>query len=595
MILRVSQMLRWVLPVVVTLLFFWQTLGIWFRADDFAWLGLRLSIHRPSDLLEALFAPMAQGTVRFLSERTFFLVFEKLFGLNPLPFRIAILAAQSVSGILLATVTRRLTGSAVTGAIAVIFWVLQVGLTDAMGWISSANQIFCGLFILAAFLAFIDRRMIWCWIIFVLGFGTLETMVVFPALLLVYVLIFDRERIKQTLPFWIPSLIFLWLRLGVFGKISNDPAYAMHFAPKDLWNTLSVYIDLSIGWWIVIPVALLIAWKTFVQDYVPVFGLAWLLILIAPILPLKNHVLLYYLAVPGMALAFLLAFLVEDLWKRNALGGLAAMALTISLVLTQWKHTRWTLDWHRDRSAAARQLIQGVASAHSAYPDKTIFLARISNELFWQALADDPFRLTGTPRPFLAPGAEKGIDSHQEWGGIKGWMIPLPATKQLFRQGKALVYEPAKTRLNDVTPQWAKQVAQLPEGFASVVELGDEAYIRHLADGWYQPENHARWMAKKAAVMLSTPEDATQIVVKGYLSSALLNTDAVELKVLADDQTLGMQKLQTPDTPFELSYVLPRELRGKPEVRVQLESNRTITVPGDERVLSFIISSIQAQ
>jgi len=35
-----------------------------------------------------LFAPKAQGTIRFLSERLFFLVFSSLFGLNVVPCRI---------------------------------------------------------------------------------------------------------------------------------------------------------------------------------------------------------------------------------------------------------------------------------------------------------------------------------------------------------------------------------------------------------------------------------------------------------------------------------------------------------------------------
>ncbi len=57
-------------------------LKTWFFQDDFAWLALRLGINSPSDLLHALFAPIAQGTVRTLSERLYFLVFPSLFGLN---------------------------------------------------------------------------------------------------------------------------------------------------------------------------------------------------------------------------------------------------------------------------------------------------------------------------------------------------------------------------------------------------------------------------------------------------------------------------------------------------------------------------------
>ena len=89
--------LRFALPTAVCLLLYWRTLSFWFRADDFAWLGLRLSIHRPWDFLVALFEPQAQGTIRFLSERAFFLTFEKMFGLDSTPFRVAVLLALLLS------------------------------------------------------------------------------------------------------------------------------------------------------------------------------------------------------------------------------------------------------------------------------------------------------------------------------------------------------------------------------------------------------------------------------------------------------------------------------------------------------------------
>src|ERR1700681_231629 len=63
-------------------------LKTWFFQDDFAWLALRLDISSPSDLLQALFAPKAQGTIRTLSERLSFLTFSSLFGLNIVPFKV---------------------------------------------------------------------------------------------------------------------------------------------------------------------------------------------------------------------------------------------------------------------------------------------------------------------------------------------------------------------------------------------------------------------------------------------------------------------------------------------------------------------------
>ena len=58
------------------LLLYWRVPITWFVNDDFAWLGLPLEVHHARDLLSVLFAPRAQGTVRFLGERLFFLVFS---------------------------------------------------------------------------------------------------------------------------------------------------------------------------------------------------------------------------------------------------------------------------------------------------------------------------------------------------------------------------------------------------------------------------------------------------------------------------------------------------------------------------------------
>lgn len=63
----------WLIPPLFCLVLYKRGLTAWFQADDFAWLGLRLQVHDQGSLLHALFAPMAQGTIRPWSERAFFL------------------------------------------------------------------------------------------------------------------------------------------------------------------------------------------------------------------------------------------------------------------------------------------------------------------------------------------------------------------------------------------------------------------------------------------------------------------------------------------------------------------------------------------
>src|ERR1039458_10256349 len=129
----------------------WRGFAAWFRADDFAWMSLTLGVHNFPDVLKALFSPMAEGTIRPLSERGFFMAGFALFGLHALPFRIAIFATQIANLALVASIGRRLTGVSGAGFFAAIFWTANNSTATALGWASAYNQVLCAFFLLLAF------------------------------------------------------------------------------------------------------------------------------------------------------------------------------------------------------------------------------------------------------------------------------------------------------------------------------------------------------------------------------------------------------------------------------------------------------------
>src|SRR5579863_10115838 len=83
---RGGKLAYFLAPILVCLAVYWRVPFIWFRIDDFAWLGLPLDA-QDFGLWRALFRPQAEGTVRVLSERVFFLVSSSVFGLHAWPFR----------------------------------------------------------------------------------------------------------------------------------------------------------------------------------------------------------------------------------------------------------------------------------------------------------------------------------------------------------------------------------------------------------------------------------------------------------------------------------------------------------------------------
>ena len=247
---RIGSLIWWLLPI--TFLFWLYSTGLrtWFLADDFAWLGLLRDVHTFHDVLSALFTPAAQGTIRPWSERGFFLLFESLFGLDSLPFRICVFATMTANLLLIVWITRRITGSRWP-----VLWQPSSGaantaLVTVMSWNSSYNEALCSLFLLGSLVLFIryaetGRRVFWWWqlVVFILGFGALEINVVYPALAAAYVL-FVAPRVRRAASFEShPALLHLsrlFLVHMAVAPVPEDGPYATRIDIK-MFRTLATY------------------------------------------------------------------------------------------------------------------------------------------------------------------------------------------------------------------------------------------------------------------------------------------------------------------------------------------------------------------
>ena len=178
----------WITPPLVALVLYWPGLTCWFQKDDFAWLGLRQLVGGWGDLGWALFAPLAQGTIRTLSERAFYLSFSTLFGLNPLPYRCFAFLTHAGTLTLLSAVCSRLTGSRAAGFWAAILYTVNGALAYALSWTPIYYELACSFVLLLSLWLLIRGNYIAQWITFLLGFGVLELNVVYPALAAVYAL-----------------------------------------------------------------------------------------------------------------------------------------------------------------------------------------------------------------------------------------------------------------------------------------------------------------------------------------------------------------------------------------------------------------------
>ncbi|MDQ2949368.1 MAG: glycosyltransferase family 39 protein [Acidobacteriota bacterium] len=604
---RAGRAAYYCVPMLFCLAVHWIALKTWFYSDDFAWLGLRLEVQSPHDLWEALFSPRAQGTIRTISERLYFLSFSSLFGMNALPPRLWTFLTQFANIALLMAITRRITGSALAGFIAPILWSATAALAFPMHWSSAYNEICCAFFMLLAFYLFLryietGQTKFWVaqWVVFLLGFGALELNVMYPALAFTYALCCARSFLRRTLPLFIPSVAFTLFHF-IYVPMTKDPIYAMHFDVRMLhtfWNhwafTIAAARPASVGWqpvWLgyVFAIVVTIALLAFVlvrvtrRDLRGVFFLAWFVLVILPVLPLSNHSSEYYPAIPSIGIAMLAAWALASS-RFRAIYAVAAIYLMLAISDV---HSVDLFFYVRAREM--KHLIQGLEATRNDNAGKKILLNGVSNALFESGFWDDPFRLIGIHEIYLTPGSEKSIAPHPEWEGVSRLFISTDSAIAALNKNQAVVYAVSPGGIQNVTSTYkaiitAESLAQHRE----TVDVGNPIYAERLGPGWYRVEHGLRWMTKSASVQLSGPKTvAEHLSVQGVCPQPLLEKGPLTLTLSADGARLGSATLNKAGT-FQLQFPLPADLVGKYAVVITAEVSRTLTPANDPRQLGLL-------
>lgn len=598
-------------PALLLAVMYWPIWDVWFRADDFAWLGLRLPVHDGASFLRAMFQPMAQGTVRFLSERAFFLLFSTVFGNDPVPMRVFIFGLQLASIGLLGRLSFRLSGSLVTAALVPCLWLINPGTMVSITWLSTWNQLLVVFFLLAALVSFIERRPWLCWTAYLLGFGALEVNIVFPALLMAYVWLWERDRLREVWPFFVPALIFVGLHLLVISKNSQDPTYQLFF-DLDLPRRLSRYWKWGLGFWrYVTLVGAPLPWERLgspalsmlglgtlawagwrYRQKLPggrlaLFGAVWFVGLLLPVLPLRNHFSDYYLASASVGMAMILGVGAVEAWKANRALGMVAGVLLGLMSFVSWEVGRTTVGWYHSHAQATERLVRGVVEARRLHPNDVILVDQVDDALFWDGVADDPFRLYLVFDVFLTPGSEKRI--HQALGAddLSRHVFSQEDTRYVLEHEAAQVYEAGAGPLKNVTRAYHSRMdAELAEGLPRFVDVAKRAYVELLGRGWHPVANRARWCEGVAKVRMGAPQAKGQSLhLAGYLPGSVVAGGAQELTVTANGQKLPAVRLSEANAPVSLEISLPESLMGAKELTLELRFLRVLQERGREHAL----------
>jgi len=603
----------WLLPPLFCLILYWPGLKTWFLDDDFAWLQLRWQVHSWQDLWRALFTPTRHGTFRPLSERAFFLIFGSLSFSDALPFRICAFGTQFVNLALVSSITRRLTGSRLAGFWAPVFWTANSNLVSALIWTSAYMQILCGLVLLLAFhflLRSIEtgkRRYRWLqWVPYLAGFGVMETNLVYPALAASYTWLCAREHFRKTLPLFVPSVAFVIFHMIIAPKRAAG-LYSLHF-DSALLTTLATYWrwsleprNLSIftrfpGWvgpagvaLFTIALAGFALWALRQKNRLPLVFAFWFLILLAPVLPLREQRSPYYLTLPAMALGMLAASALAAAWQARRgwriAGALAAGAFLVVFVPC----ARGATTWDYRRSQEVKTVVLGVVRARELHPRQAILLTGVTDRLFWSALWDGAFKAMQVPYVYVDPDAELHIRLRADVPSIAETVLPAELIAPALDQSRLVVYQVGGPRLRNITSLY-RSTLKPPAGGAVPrrLDVGNPLASHLLGPTWYSDDGGYRWMPASATVRIGGPRSPGQrLYLSGYRSAELAREGPVHLTVSVEGEALPPVEIRRGDLVFSFDFPLPEKLVGRPSIQVEVRVDRTFSPGGEQRRLGL--------
>ena len=613
---RILTFLAFAFPCVVLFAVHFNALRTWFFMDDFAWLGLFGELRTPGDVLTALFEPRAQGTVRVLSERLFFIVFKGIFGMKAGPFHYWVFLTQCGSLVLTNAIVRRLSGSWQAGLAAATAWALMHGTAVSMAWLSAYNEILCGFCMLAAFYCLVEfvhtgerRFWVWQWVAYLTGFLALEVSVVYPAVACLFVWIAGRQYFRRALWLWVPALAFTGLHFLLIPK-TTTPVYKMtfdlgiltnlgHYAFKAVGPTeLDKYIQGSPGpwgWWIAIIASVLLVIFLSVcllkREWLPLMGLAWFVLFFAPLLPLQNHVSEYYTTIPSFGFAMLIGCAFASAVRASWAIGIPVILFAGVFVYCEAMQTVEMEQWYRTHSGQMHTFLNGIDELAHRREVEAVFIAGVDDELYISGLLDDPFRLYGIRRAYLLPGSEAAIHS------VPKESITLrtdhETADRLIASGNTIVAAFDGRGIVDVTNIYRAMLNGRSKWTS--VQTVDPVASSRLGPGWHDVENGFRWMPRKATVKLDVPDAGTtaHLIVSVYCPQMLIDQAGgkLELRAWIDGKPFGTRPL--PEGRNQLEFdALSKDMAGRKQLEITLEVSHVVMPPGDGRELGVPVFEI---
>jgi hypothetical protein len=383
--------------------------------------------------------------------------------------------------------------------------------------------------------------------------------VMYPALAAVYALLFARPLFKRILPMFAVSAIVVIVHF----HFAPPPAGGVYTPVLDarIFSTVWTYWTWALG---PMPVGLTLLLTAAIGLLVAgshrrlaLLGLAWFVITLLPYLPLPEHRMDYYLAVPSIGIALLgVAAIAQARWRI-----LTATCVLIYLgasVPAASKVTRW----QQARGRRVEHLVLGVEKIHQADPRKVILLAGIDTDLFWSGIADLPFRALSIPRVYLAPGPS-AIQIAPDL--LSKYTLPAALARRALDSGTAVLY-----RFDGHLLHRTASAAIPAEDELHLVNLADSVFQEYFGEGWREEPGGYRSMSGAATVRIGGLQRPQE-----HLYIGIFDTHPFRLSVSANGIDLPLGLARRDNDLTELRATLPAAAVQWKQMEISLTSDRS--------------------
>jgi hypothetical protein len=301
------------------------------------------------------------------------------------------------------------------------------------------------------------------------------------------------------------------------------------------------------------------------RDCAPLFALAWFVITLGPYLPLPDHKMDYYLAVPsiGVALLGVLAFAAA---RRARVPTKLATAACLLCYIFFSSRAAWAVTrWEHDRGIRAEDFVSSVEEIRRAHPGQAILLDSMDNDLFWAAMANLPFHALDIPEVFLTPDGVRNIDAPADF--LAEFVLPPELTLRLLRRGQTVVYRLDGEVLRNETARYQDRAeAVYSDGAPRFINIGDPIFAEFLGPGWGPAVRGYRTMRHTAHLRIASG---------GTFSLGVINSTSFNLQLTVDGAAIPLSLISRENDLSLLRATLPPSTG--PDVTLTLSSPTPLT------------------